>query len=111
LAAERAQHLAERLRLREVAWIPVEDEAGERVAAVETVADQGDRDVVGNELARGQDRLDLLAEIRAARDRLPVEIPARDVRDAVGRRDLLGLRALARALRTQYENVQRRNPS
>ena len=70
-----------------------------------------DRDVVGDELAVGEQRLDPPAERRAARDRSALEIAGRDVRDLVLGRDLLCLRPLARSLRSQDEDVYLRNPS
>jgi hypothetical protein len=110
-AAELAEHLVERLCLCEVARVAVEDEAGNRVSPVETIADERDRDLVGNELARREQRLDQLAELRAARDRLAIQVAARDMRDPVGPRDLLRLRALPAPLRPEDEDVQRKNPS
>jgi hypothetical protein len=99
----------ERLGLRDRARVAVEDEAA--VGLQDLVPDERDRDLVGNELALGEERLDLLAELRAARARSPIEVTGRDVRNLVLGRDLLRLRALARPLRSQDEDVQRRNPS
>ena len=51
------------------------------------------------------------AELRAGRDRGADRVARRDVRDLVGSRDLLRLRALAGPLRSEDEDVQRRKPS
>ena len=47
----------ERVRLREIAWEPVEHEADGSVLTREPVADQRHGEVVGHELAGGEDRL------------------------------------------------------
>ena len=99
----------ERFTLRDRAGVAVEDEAG--VCLQELVADERDRDLVGDELALVEQRLDLLAELGAARACSPIEVTCRDVRNLVFGRDSLRLRALARPLRSQDEDVQRRNPS
>jgi hypothetical protein len=103
------EQLVERLGLRQCPGKAVEDEA---VAGLqELLANELDRDVVGDELAVGKQRLDSPAETRAARNRGAIEIAGRNVRDLVLGRDLLCLRPLARSLRSQDEDVQRRNPS
>ena len=89
------EHLVERLGLRKVARVAVENEARHGVAAREAICDERNRDLVRNEMARGEEGLHLLAEVGAARDRVAVEIAARNVRNAVRRRDLLRLGALA----------------
>jgi len=103
------EQLVERLRLRQCARETVENEAAARFQKL--FADELDRDVVGDELAVGEQRLDPPAERRAALDRSAIEIAGRDVRDLVLGRDLLCLRPLARSLRSQDEDVYLRNPS
>ena len=103
------EQLVERLGLRQRAGEAIEDEA---VAGLqELFADELDRDVVGNELAVGEQRLDTPAETRAARNRGAIENAGRNLRDLVLSRDLLCLRPLARSLRSQDEDVYLRNPS
>src|SRR6478672_6280842 len=63
LAAELAQEPVERLRLGHRAREAVEDEAADRVAAREPVADQADHQVVRGEVAAVVDHLQLPAEI------------------------------------------------
>src|SRR5438552_15600506 len=63
------EQLVERLRLRQVAWVSVENEALAGVGLREPLADERDRDLVGHELAVREQRLDLLAELRSRRDR------------------------------------------
>ena len=61
------EHRVERLGLRDVAREAVEHEAVLRVVLGEPVADERDRHVVGNELARLEQRLDLPAELGCRR--------------------------------------------
>jgi len=103
------EQLVECLGLRQRPGEAVEDEAVPGLQQL--VADELDRDVVGNELAVGEQRLDAPAEIRAARDRGSIEIAGRNVRDLVLGRDLLCLRPFSRSLRSQDDDVQRKNPS
>ena len=63
LAAELAEELVERLGLRHRAREAVEDEAADRVAAREPVADQADHQLVGDEVAAVVDRLELPPEV------------------------------------------------
>ena len=103
------EQLVERFGLRQRPGEAVEDEAVPGLQQL--VADELDRNVVGNELAVGEQRLDSPAEIRPARDSGAIEIAGRNVRDLVLFRDLLCLRPLTRPLRSQDEDVQRKNPS
>jgi hypothetical protein len=103
------QQSVERFRLGDRAGVAVEDEALLRLKQL--VADERDRDLVGYELPLRKQRRDLPAELRAARDRGAIEIAGRDVRNLILGRDSLRLRALARPLWSQDEDVQRRNPS
>jgi hypothetical protein len=108
--ADLVQQRIECLRLRDRARVPVEDEAA-AAGLQQLLADERDRDLVGNERALGEQRLDLLAELGAGCDRSPVEVARRDVRDLELLRDPLRLRSLARALRSQEQDVYLRNPS
>src|SRR5437868_4472711 len=101
--ADVLEHLVERLRLSERARVAVEHEAV--AGALDLLADERDGDLVRHELSRRQERLDLLSELAAGRDRRAVEIAAGDVRDAVLGRDPLRLRPLARPLRAEDEHV------
>jgi hypothetical protein len=103
------EQCVERLRLRDRARIAVEDEAV--LGLEELLADERDRDLVGDELALGQQRLDLPPKLRAARDRSAIEIAGRNVRNLILGRDSLRLRSLARPLRPEDEDVYLRNPS
>ena len=103
------QQLIERRGLRGRPRIAVEDES--ILGFQELVADERNRDLVGDELAFGEQRLDLPAEVRAARDRGSIEIAGRNVRNLILGRDSLRLRSLARPLRSQDEDVYLRNPS
>jgi len=104
------EHRVERLGLREVARIPVENEAV--LAALEDLAlDDRDRDLVGDEFPVAKIRLDELAELRALRDVCAVEVAGRDVRDSGLLDDPRRLRPLPRPLRADDQDVQRRNPS
>ena len=102
------QHLVERLGLDEVAREPVEDEPADRIVLREPVADQRDRQLVRDELAGGEDRLDLAAELGPVGDRSAEHVARRDVGHAVGRGDPLCLRALPGSLRPENEDVDRR---
>jgi hypothetical protein len=75
------------------------------------VAHQLDRQLVRDESALVEERLDLPAERGAGGDRSAEELARRDVRDAVLVGDALRLRSLPRPLRTENEDVQRKNPS
>jgi hypothetical protein len=103
------QQRVERFGLGDRARVAVEDEAV--LGLQQLIADERDRDLVGDELALGEQRLDLASELRSARDRSPVEIACGDVRNLILGRDLLRLRSLARPLRSQNEDVYLRNPS
>ena len=103
-----SQHLVERLGLDEVARKAVEHEAADRVVLREPVADQRDRQLVGHELAGGEDRLDLAAELRSVGDRSAEHVARRHMGHAVGRGDPLRLRALPGSLRPENEDVDRR---
>ena len=104
-ALELAQQHVERLSLRHRAREAVEDEARDRVAAREPVADQVDHQLVVDELAGVEHRLQLAAERRLELAHLAQHVAGRDVRDAVGGRDLLRLRPLATPLRSQDDDV------
>jgi len=103
------QQRVERFRLGDRARVAVEDEA--TLGLQQLITDERDRDLVGDELALGKQRLDLPPELRPARDRSTIQIARRDVRNLILGRDSLCLRPLARPLRSQDEDVQRRNPS
>jgi hypothetical protein len=92
--------------LLEVPWKPVEDEAVGGVVLSETLTQDRDCQLVRHELARRENRLYLLAELGAGRDRGAKNVPGGHVRDAVLGRDALRLRALARTLRAEDENVE-----
>jgi hypothetical protein len=108
--ADLVEQRVERLGLDNRARIAVEDEAT-AAGLQQLLADERDRDLVGNERALGEQRLDLLAELRTGCDRSPIEVARRDVADLELLRDPLRLRSLARTLRSQDEDVYRRNPS
>jgi hypothetical protein len=78
---DRFEQRVERFGLRDRARVAVEDEAA--VGLQELIADERDRDLVGDELALVEQRLDLLAELGAARARSPVKVTCRDVRNLV----------------------------
>jgi hypothetical protein len=103
------QQYVERRCLRGRARVAVEDESV--LGFQELIADERNRDLVRDELAFGEQRLDLPSEPRAARDRGSIEIAGRNVRNLILRRDSLRLRSLARPLRSQDEDVYLRNPS
>ena len=105
-AADLAQHLVERLGLREVAREAVEDEPVERVVLGQPLADHPDRDLVGDEVAALHDRVDLAPERRRVVERAE-HVAGRDVRDLVLGRDALRLRSLPRPLRAEHEHVHR----
>ena len=105
------EHRVELLRLREVSREPVEDEARCGVRLRQPLANEGDGQLVGNELAGREDRLHPAAELRPGRDRGAEHVAGRDVWDAVLGREPLRLRPLAGALRAQHQEVHRRKPS
>ena len=70
-------------------------------------ADQLDHQVVRDEIASVVDVLDAPAQVRAGLHLRAEDLAARDVRDPVFRRDALCLRALARTLRAEEQDVQR----
>ena len=76
-----------------------------RVGLFESIAHELVDEVVADEVAGVQDRLDLLAEFAAGRDGVAQDVTGRDVRNAV----LLGqdraLCSLARALLTQDDQI------
>ena len=98
------EHRVERLGLREVAREAVEDEPVARVVLREPLADHPDRELVRDEVAAGHDRVDLAAERRRVVERAE-HVARRDVRDPVLGRDPLRLRALARPLRAEEQEV------
>ena len=106
--ADRVEHLVESLGLHEVPWEPVEHEAARRIVPRESVANQGDRQLVRDELARGEDRLDLPTELRPVHDRSAKHVAGRDVRDTVGCAEPLCLGALPGSLRPEHEDVDGR---
>ena len=106
--ADRMQHLVECLRLDEVPWEPVEHEPGHGIVLGKPVADQRDRQLVRDELARGEDRLDLAPELGAVGDRSTEHVPGGHVRHTVSGGDPLRLRALPGSLWPENEDVHRR---
>src|SRR5262249_39100395 len=83
---------------------PVKDETAFAIRVVKPeghdVADQ----VVRNQLAAGHDRLGFHAQLAAALNVAPQNIPGRDLRDCVVFGNPLGLRALAGARRPKQHN-------
>ena len=75
------------------------------VALPEPFADERDRDLVGDEPARLEDRLHLQAERRRLGDRRPEDVARRDVRDPVLGADARRLRPFAGALGSQNEQI------
>ena len=113
-ASDRDEHLVELLGLDDVAREAVEHESTRRVVLGEPVADQRDRELVGNELAGGEDRLDLAPELRACCHGSAEHVARRHVRHTVDSGDPLRLRALPGSLRPENEDVDRcylRKPS
>src|SRR6266542_3605041 len=110
-AAELLEEVVERFGLHHRAREAVEHEPRQGVAAVEPVSDQPDYQLVVDEVAPVVDLAQLGPELRRPLLHLADHVAGCDVRHAVGRRDLLRLRALPRPLRPQDESVQRRNPS
>ena len=82
-----------------------------RVRLLQALRDEGDGDLVGDELPRCEDRLDAAAELGPVGDRRAEHVAGRDVRNVPLGRDSLGLGALAGALRPQHQQVHRKNPS
>ena len=97
------EHRVERLGLREVAREAVEHEAV--LGGRQLVPHERDREVVRDEAAVGEERLDLLAERRPRGDRGAEELARRDVREAVLLGDSPRLRPLPRSLRAQNQHV------
>src|SRR5919197_2688138 len=108
--ADAREHLVERPRLRQVAREAVQHEPLDGVGLAQPLPDQRDRQLVGDELAGGEDRRDLPAELRASVPRRAEHVAGRDVRDAVLRGDTLRLRSLAGALAAKDEQVHLRVP-
>src|SRR5215471_21859149 len=106
LLADLAQHVVERLGLRERARKPVEDEALVGVVLREPFANDSDHQVVGNELPAVVDRLYLPPQLCARRHRRAQDVARRDVRDTVRLGDAFCLRPLARALGTKEQDVE-----
>jgi len=109
-AVDLLEHFVERCRLDVVARVAVEHEA---VATpfLDHAPDEGDRDLVGDELTRCEERRNLTAELRVGFDLGAVQVAGRDVRDLIFLRDPLRLRPLARPLRSEDQDVYLRNPS
>jgi hypothetical protein len=104
-AADLGQHRVEGLRLRHRPREAVEDEA--LLDRLQLLADQLDHQIVRDEVAALEDRLDAPAELAPRTDRAAENVPGRDVREPVLVGDALRLRALARALDAEEKDVQR----
>ena len=100
--ADLGEHGVERIGLGERAREAVEHEA---VELRQALPDQRNRQVIRDEIAPGQDRLDTLAEVGAIRDRVAKDLARRDVRHVVLRLDSLRLCAFAGALRPQEQQM------
>ncbi len=97
LLAPPLQQLLQVGDLGERARVAVEQEARPRVLLLEARGDEPVGELVGDVVARVDERLHLLAELRAVLDVLAEDVARRDVGDAVFGGDALRLRALARA--------------
>src|SRR5947207_2899581 len=86
---------------------PIEDEPALGVGLFEPRADQLDHQVVRDEVAAVVHVLDAQSELRPSVHLRAQDLAARDVRNAVFRRDALCLGALARTLRAEEQDVQR----
>ena len=105
------EHLAQRLGLLHRAREAVEDEAVRGVGVVEPVVDQGVGQRGGDEVTGVEVLLGLEAQLGLVADVVPEQVTGGDVRDAELLRQLLRLRALARAGRPQQNDSHLRNPS
>ena len=117
--AARGQEGLEVVDLGAVAGEPVEQEAARGIRLREAVAHELAGELVGDEVARLDDRLDALAELGAAGDVLAEHVAGRDRRHLEGARDQHALRPLAGALRADDQEAggtaggsrHRRSPS
>src|SRR5581483_19417 len=110
---EVGEERVQRLGLRQVAREAVEDVARPGVLAREPLADQLDRQVVGDQLAGRENRFHSYAQRATRRDSGAEEIAGRDMRERVLPRDPSSLCPLAGALRPEEQDVERylRKPS
>ena len=95
------EHGVERLCLRERSREPVEDEA---VLAREPLTDEVDHEIVRDEVAALENRLDLPPELAPLGHRGAEDVTRRDVRRPSGISDALCLSAFARPLRAQDQD-------
>src|SRR6266702_3521481 len=105
--AHRPEQLLEVLGLRDRPGIAVEDEPLRHVRPRQAVLHEGVRDLVGDELARVHDGLDLLAELGPARLVIAEHVAGRDVRDAVRLGEQLRLGTLPCAGRAEEDEDHR----
>ena len=114
-----AEEVVEVVDLGAVAGEPVEQEAARGIRLREAVAHELAGELVGDEVARLDDRLDALAELGAAGDVLAEDVAGRDRGTSKALRDEHALRPLAGALRADDQEAggaaggsrHRRSPS
>ena len=109
------EHCIERLGLRHGARKAVENKPplssmGGGIRGGDPIGDHLDDDVVRNELARLHDRLDLLAERAARRDRPAQHVAGGELNQPVLLFEALCLRALACAGGSEQDQVHQRRP-
>jgi hypothetical protein len=95
------QQLLERARLREIARIAVEHEAGTGIVLAQALFEHAQHDVVGNEVAGFHDRLGLEAERRAGSDGAAQQVAGGNVGNLQMLAEAGRLRALARTGRAE----------
>src|SRR5262245_1732312 len=105
VAAQPREERVERLGLRGVARKAVEDEAGDRVAAVEARLDQLDDGLVVDQVAPVVDLANPASELGVELLDLPDHVAGRDLRDPVGPRDELRLGSFAGPLWPEKKDV------
>lgn len=90
------QQRAQRPSLIDIAWEAIENETVRGIGAAETIPDQPQDDVVGNELPGIHRRLRLQTQLRSSRYGVAQQVSGRDLRYTIFRLQTLRLCSLAR---------------